>query len=204
MRVQICFLTPEILNQLTTSHIMSDTTTTSQPLVFGGIVSSTGRNHDGFTSRFTCDLDAVKAIEADPKASDFAKKLAADFRKWKRLFPNQLFWLHKLASQDPKPVPATPLLESPHLHPNGKNRWRFEGKVVSTRRTWSGPHFDQKEVWKILVALPDGNKVWGTCPRPLLDEATGARKLTSVKIVARVQASDKDEHFGFFSFPKAG
>ena len=185
---------------------MSDTTTTtSQPLVFGGIVSSTGRQHDGFTSRFTCDIDAVKAIEADPKAGDFAKKLVADFRKWNRLFPNQLFWLHKLASQDPKPVPATSLLESPHLHPaNGKNRWRFEGKVVSTRRTWSGPHFDQKEVWKILVALPDGNKVWGTCPRPLLDEATGARNLTSVKIVARVQASDKDENFGFFSFPKAG
>ena len=184
---------------------MSDTTTTtSQPLVFGGIVSSTGRQHDGFTSRFTCDLDAVKAIEANPKAGDFAKKLAADYRKWKRLFPNQLFWLHKLASQDPKPVPATPLLESPHLHPANGNRWRFEGKVVSTRRTWSGPHFDQKEVWKILVALPDGNKVWGTCPRPLLDEFTGAERLTSVKIVARVQASDKDEHFGFFSFPKAG
>lgn len=71
-----------------------------------------------------------------------------------------------------------------------------DAKVLSLRlrRSPYGP------VIKMLIRLPDRNKLWGTLP------AAGERDSTEpgdkVSLVANVQRSDDDPHFGFFRRPR--
>lgn len=188
---------------------------------FSAVVTSTGRKTEGFTSKFATDADAAAAIFADPKASDFAKGLVADLKKWGDKFSEaRRFWLHKIASDSVKPAPPTPLLESGHLVPTeetknfslDERRFLIEGKVVSKK--WKdnpfapSPKFSggwwgsaNDATLKMTVALPDGNRLWGTVPAPLVEAVEDGAK--DVRFTAKVSASDKDENFGFFSFPKA-
>ena len=50
---------------------------------------------------------------------------------------------------------------------------------------------------KMGVKLADGNKVYGTVPNNISHVERGNK----VKFVAKVERSEKDEHFGFFSRP---
>ena len=185
------------------------------------MVTSTGRKVEGFTSKFATDADAAAAISADPKASDFAKGLVADLKKWGDKFSEaRRFWLHKVASDGAKPAPSTPLLESGHLVPTeetknfslDERRFLIEGKVLSKK--WKdnpfapSPRFSDgwygsanDATLKMTVALPDGNRLWGTVPAPLVEAVEDGAK--EVRFTAKVSASDRDENFGFFSFPKA-
>ena len=194
---------------------------TKSALTFAAVVTSTGRKVEGFTSKFASDADASAAISADPKASDFAKGLVADLKKWGDKFSEaRRFWLHKIASDSVKPAPPTPLLESGHLVPTeetenfslDERRFLIEGKVVSKK--WKdnpfAPSPRYSDGWrgsandatlKMTVALPDGNRLWGTVPARLVAAVKDGAK--EVRFTAKVSASDKDENFGFFSFPKA-
>lgn len=51
----------------------------------------------------------------------------------------------------------------------------------------------------MLVQHETGYKLWGTVPSDLL--SNGGLKGAAVEFTARVQRSDKDEKFGFFSRP---
>ena len=95
--------------------------------------------------------------------------------------------------------------------PLAEGRRRITGEIVSakvktTRFGW---------VAKMLVREPDGNKVWGSIPRAMLDpdlhdgqNYTGSDETlaplvgTTVTIIAAVRRSDDDTHFGFFSRPQ--
>jgi len=181
-------------------------------LAFPAVTTSTGRKVEGFTSKFASDADASAAISADPKASDFAKGLVADLKKWGDSFSEaRRFWLHKVASEGAKPSPSTPLLDSEHLVSVGDERFLIEGEVISTK--WKANAFAPRptfhggwigsandETLKMTVRLADGNRVWGTVPAPLVEAVENGKTL--VRITAKVSASDRDEHFGFFSFPK--
>ena len=194
---------------------------TKSALTFAAVTTSTGRKVEGFTSKFASDADASAAIEADPKASDFAKGLVADLKKWGDKFSEaRRFWLHKVASDAAKPAPSTSLLESEHLIPTeetknfslDERRFLIEGKVLSTK--WKDNPFAPRPSFsggwigsandstlKMTVALPDGNRLWGTVPAALFEAVEGGAK--EVRFTAKVRASDTDENFGFFSFPKA-
>lgn len=88
---------------------------------------------------------------------------------------------------------------------------RIEGEIVSAKVKTSRFGW----VAKMLVREPDGNKVWGSIPRALLDPEfhDGTNYVGSdetlqplvgsrVAIVATVRRSDDDTHFGFFSRPR--
>ena len=175
------------------------------------MTTSTGRKVEGFTSKFASDADASAAISADPKATEFAKGLVADLKKWGDKFSAaRRFWLHKVASEGAKPSPSTPLLDSEHLVSVGDERFLIEGEVISTK--WKANPFAPRptfhggwigsandETLKMTVRLADGNRVWGTVPAPLVEAVENGKTL--VRITAKVSASE-DENFGFFSFPK--
>jgi len=180
-------------------------------LAFPAVTTSTGRKVEGFTSKFASDADASAAISADPKATEFAKGLVADLKKWGDSFSAaRRFWLHKVASEGAKPSPSTPLLDSEHLVSVGDERFLIEGEVISTK--WKANPFAPRptfhggwigsandETLKMTVRLADGNRVWGTVPAPLVEAVENGKTL--VRITAKVSASE-DENFGFFSFPK--
>lgn len=91
---------------------------------------------------------------------------------------------------------AEKLANAPVL-PEG--RYEIEGVVISTK---SKPGFAYNQtVYKMLVELADGNRVWGTIPRAIEDDVWGTSRTVTVKFTAAVQRSDDDEHFGFFSRP---
>ncbi len=196
---------------------------TKSALTFAAVTTSTGRKVEGFTSKFASDADASAAIEADPKASDFAKGLVADLKKWGDKFSEaRRFWLHKVASDAAKPAPSTTLREAMITAASGgevdglsrdkDGRFLIEGKVLSTK--WKDNPFAPRPRFsggwigsandatlKMTVALPDGNRLWGTVPAALFEAVEGGAK--EVRFTAKVRASDTDENFGFFSFPKA-
>jgi len=51
---------------------------------------------------------------------------------------------------------------------------------------------------KMLVKSDEGFKLWGSCPAAILDEVS---KGSVVEFNAKIQRSDNDEYFGFFSRP---
>ena len=186
----------------------------ANPIRFDARVTASGKEVDGFTSLFASNADASDAISADPKASEFAVGLARDNKKWgDSLSGARAFWLHKIASESAKPAPPTTLLDSEHLVPAGDGRFLIEGKVLSTKWKdnpfaprasggWGGWSTGSNDATlKMTVRLPDGNRLWGTVPAPLIEAVEDGVK--EVKFTAKVKASDSDENFGFFSFPKA-
>jgi hypothetical protein len=77
--------------------------------------------------------------------------------------------------------------------------------VVEGRVTVTGEVLSLKEqesmygiVTKMLVKNADGWKVWGTVPAAIMGEV---ERGSVVEFAAKVQKSDKDEFFGFFSRP---
>lgn len=75
--------------------------------------------------------------------------------------------------------------------PNGV-RTTIEGVVVSTKVNYT----DFGTVLKMLVETDEGWKVWGTVPNSIT-----AEKGDRVQFVARVEASNDDPLFGFYSRP---
>ena len=86
---------------------------------------------------------------------------------------------------DAAPVPVT------------AERVEITGTVLSTR-TEESPY---GTVTKMLVQHTAGYKLWGTAPNIILAADGSSIKGSTVSFSARVQRSDKDEKFGFFSRP---
>ncbi len=81
-------------------------------------------------------------------------------------------------------VPASPVAEGRH---------EIEGEVFTVK--WQDGFYGTTQ--KMGVKLADGNKVYGTVPNNISHVERGNK----VQFVAKVERSDKDEHFGFFSRP---
>jgi hypothetical protein len=94
-------------------------------------------------------------------------------------------------------TPTTPVVEG---------RREITGTIVATK--WSEDRGFGSQP-KMLIVEADGNKVWGTVPEHgfLTDEDTGATlqldalRGMAVTVTAKVERSNDDEHFGFFSRP---
>jgi hypothetical protein len=88
------------------------------------------------------------------------------------------------------------LAEAPAL---AEGRFTLEGIVISTK---SKPGFAYNQtVYKMLVELTDGNRVWGTIPSKIEDEVWGTKGTVKVRFDAQVERSQDDEHFGFYKRP---
>lgn len=74
-----------------------------------------------------------------------------------------------------------------------EGRQEVVGTVVSTK--WVDNDFGGS--LKMLVELEDGNRLWGTVPSSL----SGVLLDAKVAFTAKLEVSDNDEHFGFFSRP---
>lgn len=108
-------------------------------------------------------------------------------------------------------APKIEKVEPAHPLPVGK--LELVGRIVSTKyqEGYMG------DVFKMLVELDDGNRVWGTVPSKVQDhvmnynndvamgrvEATSFREYEGLRVSfsATVERSDRDEHFGFFKRP---
>lgn len=75
-----------------------------------------------------------------------------------------------------------------------EGRYEIEGRVVSTK--WQESDFGG--ALKMLVEFDDGNRVWGTVAKSLGFDGLEGRR---VALTAKVERSQNDEHFGFFSRP---
>lgn len=87
-----------------------------------------------------------------------------------------------------------------NVAPLPTGRQRLVGEIVSVK-TKNTPYGEQL---KMIVRLADGNKVWGTVPGVLEDEAYADQfelKGSQVSFTATVERAQDDEHFGFFKRP---
>lgn len=136
-----------------------------------------------------------------PAPHPFINDMIHSFNKWGSLWPRQAEAVRKFIANEnkpkpaPEPEPTTPLIEG---------RRTIEG-VILTAKTKDSDYGIQ---YKMLVKEADGNKVWGTIPASILD-ATPNTALEDMKgmivsLVAKVERSRDDEHFGFYSRPTNG
>jgi len=80
----------------------------------------------------------------------------------------------------------------PELFSN--TRATITGTVLSLKDTYN----DFGPVTKMLVLDDHNFKVWGTCPRAIIDDVDRGSRVT---FAAAIKISDDDESFGFFSRP---
>ena len=71
-------------------------------------------------------------------------------------------------------------------------RTQVRGRLIDRKRTFGG-------YWRCLIKHADGWKVWGTCPRALVEAEIGSL----VEFVATVRAKEDDPKFGFYRRPAA-
>lgn len=92
-----------------------------------------------------------------------------------------------------EPVPVT------------SDRIDIDGEVISTKEQEGfnpTPWRDAPPAFKMLVKTTAGYKLWGSIPRDMLvDGQHEALRGKKVAFSAKVQRSDKDDKFGFFSRP---
>lgn len=85
------------------------------------------------------------------------------------------------------------LAEAPKLE---EGRYEITGTIVSTKFQSSPYSYD--DILKMLVELDTGNRVWGSVPKSIWDDA---EKDVRISFHAAVKQSNDDVHFGFFSRP---
>lgn len=158
-------------------------------------------------------LDHLVAQEQAGTLNSFTADILRKLRQYGSLSERQVAAVLRGAERDAewalrRAQEAEALADVP---PVAEGQRRIEGEIVSakvktTRFGW---------VAKMLVREADGNKVWGSIPRTLLDPQyhdgqnyTGSDETLTplvgsrVAIVATVRRSDDDTHFGFFSRPR--
>lgn len=157
-------------------------------------------------------LDAY--AEQEHRRSDFLSSLLSQLRRKAALSPKQIMalcdsrvrQLEREAEQRAREAAAPP----PAPVPDTDERVQVTGTIISVKIEDG----DYGTTEKMLVQA-DGYRLWGTRPQSLLvpaDEDTGwierdgvmhrpADRGDRVSFMARVQRSDRDENFGFFSRP---
>lgn len=155
-----------------------------------------------------------------PTKSDyFFAGLADKLRKYGSLSEKQLACVERGLAEDAKKAAEAEALKSAPALTGGVRE--IEGEVLSAR--WHDGAYGS--TYKMRVKLDDGNVVWGTVPRSLMDATTPrldhensgvdeeGRSYTPVieapelvgsrvRFTAEVERSRDDEHFGFFRRPK--
>jgi len=150
---------------------------------------------------FLTDLDEDESFY-------FVKDLARNLEQWGSLTERQTQAAKKIILQRRQKekeriereanrvVPTTPLA-------NGR---QWIGGTVEFVKT--PDQNDMFPAWKMRVVMDDGNAVWGTVPRVLLDEARDNNsdvqsylKGRQVRFMAEIKVSEKDQHFGFYRKP---
>lgn len=126
--------------------------------------------------------------------NSFLLDVAFKFRRYGSLSEAQVAAVIKSAARDAefaarRAAEAEALAAAPEL---AEGRYELTGKVLSTK--WQDNDFGGS--LKMLVQLPEGNKVWGTVP-----SAINPSKGDTVTFTAKVERSRDDAHFGFFSRP---
>lgn len=99
-------------------------------------------------------------------------------------------------AEAPAPTPEP----EPEPVPEGR-RLLVEGEIVSAQ--WRDSAYGTQ--CKLLVKLPAGGKLWGTCPasvlRTLADDDLSPLRGRQISMTANVERSRDDECFGFWSRP---
>lgn len=136
-------------------------------------------------------------------ASDFLASLRGKLLKYGELTERQLAALTKQVNRERERAERdaardAALADTPPL-PEGRRT--VKGVVISTKIVDG----EYGTTYKMLVQEADGNRVWGTIPKAINDSETWQDMQTSgavrVRFDAKVERSDRDEHFGFYSRP---
>lgn len=144
--------------------------------------------------------DLVAFLEALPQdANYFIKDMQRAVERWGKLTPGQeqatrRFIEREAKFQEVKREREAALKDAPALT---AGRQALAGKILSTKLQDS----DYGTSLKMLVELPDGNRVFGTVPASLDRIPTEDMPGKRVNFTATVKPSDKDPHFGYFSRP---
>ena len=138
-------------------------------------------------------------MESQENPHGFIISLLSTVHKWGDLSQAQTRaaykWMEGAAKREAMALEAAERLSNAPAVREGRRQ--LAGTILSTK--WQYNDYYNTETLKMLVELPDGNRLWGTMPKSL--RAVNAEKGTEIKFVATVEKSDKDEHFGFFSKP---
>lgn len=124
-------------------------------------------------------------------AGDIAHKVA----KYGSISEKQVALLYRLRdqieqSEARKAAELAKLADAPDL---AEGRMEVEGEILSIKSQES----IYGATWKMLVALANGNKLWGSLPSAIGNAERGAR----IAFTAMITPSDDDKHFGFFKRP---
>lgn len=149
-------------------------------------------DHAAKIDAFVADHPVAGWLLNEDVKGQFLNSLKAQLTDKAQLSDKQLAALEKVKAQvEAEPTPTDPLEEG---------RYEISGKVLTIKETDWGP--------KLLIALDDGNKVYGSCPSAI--EPSNAvwngdsQVLTRGKRVqmnATVERSKDDDHFGFYKRP---
>lgn len=153
--------------------------------------------------------DQLELSRQGQRHNSFAADVARKLRKYGELSEKQTAAIEKCLVREiefakKKQEQAAKLADAPPL---AEGRIEIEGRIVSTKYQESM----YGTTLKMLVELEDGNRVWGTMPAKLEDEAWKIAqdqgknapefRETLVRFTATVERSQDDEHFGFFKRP---
>lgn len=124
----------------------------------------------------------------------FLKSLKWSLDKWGTLSQNQINAFNRVLEQEAeklakiaaRPVPTEAVREG---------RYLMTGEIIKVKTQYSDYYGD---TLKMTVVLGDGNKVWGTVPASIAQDAEKGKKVT---FYATVTKSKDDDHFGFFKRP---
>lgn len=138
---------------------------------------------------------AFEVADQDPVLASMRDSLG----KWGSLTENQIKYALKLADliRNPKPVEVKVAVKE------GKRE--ITGTVLSIK---TSEYMGQTQ-WRMLVKTSDGEKIFGTCPRSILETAINEKGYydfnlligKTVKFNATIIRSEQDEFFGFFKRP---
>ncbi len=163
------------------------------------------RKSDEFRAAHPAVAEFLQGARQNGDRSEFVTDIARKQLRYGGLSEKQIAAIEKTmadraakqAERDAEPKPEQPLAEG---------RYVIEGEVVSTKVVDG----DFGTSYKILIALDDGNRVYGTAPEYLVESNMGeegwsgaflALKGLRVRLTGTVERSPKDENFGFYKRP---
>lgn len=123
-------------------------------------------------------------LDLRAKLHDFCSLSDAQLAWVSKAYNNAVARREQREAEDAEPKKPVPVTE---------DRVKVEGTVLGTRSEDTQFGYQTK-----MLVKCDGFKLWGTMPSQLLGVTEKGDK---VEFMAKIQRSDKDENFGFFSRP---
>lgn len=155
------------------------------------------QEHEAWRTENADLLDWLAAQQTDG-VHDFLRDMFDAVERWGKLTDGQhratLKWRERdearqrdQQARSERVVNATPVVEG---------RQRIVGRIISTK--WVDGDFGT--TLKMLVEMPDGNRVFGTVPAAI-EGTSETLPGKQVAFTATVKRSPKDPHFGYFKRP---